>query len=82
MKLSFETKDGAVSFLREKVNRGMLKVSSDGKYFWDNFYVLNNNEYDCPDYRVRKYKDGWGISVTYHYYNKPKTSRILEDIWG
>lgn len=81
--LSFSTKAEALEYLRSIPE---LQESSKGGVFWGTgTYYLAHGEYERPDYRVRRYKDGWGIHVTHYYYGgtlyAPEDGRLEDDIW-
>lgn len=76
--LVFDSKKEALEFLSSIEG---LSGSDDGKYFIrKGTYYLSNGEYSRPDYKPRRYKDGWGINVTYYYYfgacYAPKCGRV------
>ena len=80
--LSFETKREAIEFLRSVEE---LEEGEPGVFYETGAYYLSHGEYARPDYRVRRYKDGWGVHVTYYYYPgtlyAPEDGRLEDDIW-
>lgn len=64
--LVFDSKKSAIDFLSSVEG---LSQSNNGQYFFTSgTYYLSHGEYSQPDYAPRRYKDGWGIHVTYYYY--------------
>lgn len=46
-----------------------LEWSDDRKYFYERgTYYLSHGEYARPIYKLRKYKDGWGVHKETYYY--------------
>jgi hypothetical protein len=74
--LKFETKRLAIEFL-DSVD--WLK-SYGSSWSHRHMYILSYGEYSSPDYRPRRYGDGWGIHrETYYYsgtFNVPKSGRV------
>lgn len=58
---TFNAKSEVVAFLSALEDMGLLSSHSNG---WSpaGQYVLAHGEYDRPDYRPARYKDGWGIA--------------------
>ena len=76
--LTFETKAAVIAFLIE-ISR--LDQAKDGKTFSPaGTYYLKHGEYSSPDYSPRRYKDGWGIHVDWHFYSgtfyAPQSGRV------
>lgn len=73
--LTFKSKLEAISFLR---NNNDLYEHSNG-FSPKGIYYLSHGEYSAPDFKVVKYKDGWGIKKIHYFYdgvfNTPKDSR-------
>jgi hypothetical protein len=82
--LSFKTEKDALEYLRAE--NGLMESPVNPGVFWDKGkYYPSRGEYERPDYRVRRYKDGWGIHATYYYFagtpHAPKNGRIVDNIW-
>jgi hypothetical protein len=82
--LSFPTKKEALEYLRS-IDELEESSKTPGVFWETGTYYLSHGEYERPDYRVRRYKDGWGVHATYYYYAgtlyAPKDGRLLDDIW-
>lgn len=65
--MTFKTKKEAVDFLNLFVEDGLLNRAGT-VWFEPGYYVLNHGEYDRPDLKPVRYKDGWKIKVTHYYY--------------
>jgi len=79
--LTFDTKKSAIKYLSSV--KGLSK-SNNAKYFYPTgTYHLSHGEYSQPDYEPRRYRDGWGIHVTYYYLSgtsyAPQDGRIDSD---
>jgi len=76
--LVFATKKEAVEFMR-----GMddLVEMSNGNFYTAGTYCLSHGEYNQPEYKAVRYKDGWGIKKIHFYYpntfNAPKDGRCI-----
>lgn len=73
--LVFKTKKEAVEYLR---GRSDLQELSNGTFYYSYEYLLNYGEYERPDYKPVRYKDGWGIKIIYHYYQGIRNSPRCE----
>lgn len=76
--LVFGTKKDVIAYLK---SIDYLQESNDGSYFFESgTYYTAHGEYSRPDYKPRRYNDGWSIHVTYYYYpgtfNAPRDGRI------
>lgn len=74
---TFKTKKECREYLNELTEAGLLVDSGSGYWYERGTYVLQYGEYDRPDYRPVRYKDGWGIKVVYYYH--PGTYRTRHD---
>lgn len=79
--LTFETKKDVLAFL---ASIPYLSPMSDGVSFYPNgTYYLSHGEYSQPEYKPRKYKDGWGIHGTCFYFSgtffAPRDGRVDEE---
>ena len=76
--LVFATKKEAVEFLR---GMDTLAEMSNGNFYPAGTYYLSHGEYSQPEYKVVRYKDGWGIKKIHFYYpntfNAPKDGRCI-----
>lgn len=76
--LVFSCKKEAVEFLR---NMKQLKELSNGNFFPKGIYYLHHGEFETPEYKAVRYKDGWGIKKIHFYYygtlNAPKDGRCI-----
>lgn len=66
--LSFSTKKEAAEFLHNK-KLCYYEGSRNLEQSWSvsGAYLLSKGEYARPEYVIRRYKDGWGIKITYFY---------------
>jgi len=64
---SYSKKSDVVALLNELVEYGILAVSGKGVYYPAGTYYLAHGETSSPDYRPAHYRDGWSVSVEYHY---------------
>lgn len=76
--LVFSSKKEAVEFLR---NIKGLKELSGGNFFPKGIYYLHHGEFETPEFKPVRYKDGWGIKKIHFYYfgtlNAPKDGRCV-----
>ena len=72
--LSFSTKKEALEFMRGLENYREYK---EGVFCPCGTYYLSHGEYESPDYKPVRYKDGWGIKKINYYY--PGTFYAAED---
>lgn len=76
--LVFATKKEAVKFLKSIDN---LIEMSNGNFYLAGTYYLSHGEHSQPEYKVVRYKDGWGIKKIHFYYpntfNAPKDGRCV-----
>jgi hypothetical protein len=83
-KLSFATKKEALEYLRS-IPQLEESAKCPGVFARKGTYYLWHGEYARPDYRVRRYKDGWGVHVKHYYYAgtlyAPEDGRLEYDIW-
>ena len=64
--LVFDSKKSTLEFLASV--GGLIKSNTGTYYLSAGTYYLAHGEYAQPIYKTRRYKDGWGIHVEYHYY--------------
>lgn len=76
----FKTEKEAVKYMSTLVDLGLVDSHNNG-YSISIPYYLEHGEYERPDYRVTKYKEGWGIKKVYFFYagslNVSEDSRVL-----
>lgn len=77
MRKVFESKQAVIDYLRELPELTWLESRQCA--LPAGIYYLSHGEYAKPTYCPRKYKDGWGVHVKYHYYygtfHAPKDGR-------
>ncbi|MBS6026370.1 MAG: hypothetical protein KH899_02020 [Haemophilus pittmaniae] len=64
-KLTFKSKTEAINFLS---SRDDLYEHSNG-FSPKGTYYLSHGEYSSPDFKVVRYKDGWGIKKIHYFYD-------------
>ena len=77
--MSYKTKKELI----EAVEAAGFEKMSDGNYYVSGEYVLSHGEYERPEYRPTRYKDGWSLKALYFYYQgtfyAPEDGRV--DFW-
>lgn len=63
--LSFSTKKEALEFMR---NLDAYQEYRGGLFCPRGTYHLAHGEYEAPDYKPVRYKDGWGIKQINYFY--------------
>ena len=64
-KLVFNTKKEAVEFMR---GMGNLVEMGNGNFYPAGTYYLAHGEHSQPEFKVVRYKDGWGIKKIHFFY--------------
>lgn len=79
IKESYETRKEAINVIEKEMDFEKYGKSWGVK----GSYHLNHGEYSEPEFKVRKYSDGYGIYVKHNYYpgtyNAPKSGRLSEE---
>lgn len=82
--LSFSTKKKAAEFLHNNKKLCYYEGTASQEQSWSvsGISLCSLGEYTCPEYVLRRYKDGWGIKKRYFYYYStlfaPKDRRAVQ----
>lgn len=79
--MTFETKKQLIEWLE---NNNYSQTSS-GNFYAAGTYYLSHGEYEKPEFKPTRYKDGWSVKGIYFYYNgtlnAPQDGRVSNEFF-